>query len=129
MAAHFERNHRESEKEPDPEAPPHVAIFFAGAIRRRWHDRLECHAANRAASGTSPLNLRMHWAGPDGALWWIDYGRPAISCVKIGIGLEFGETTRAAKMIMMPVTRRCVDGGRWVDSHAADRIGSTSPVS
>src|SRR3546814_2622433 len=57
MAAHFERNHREGEKEPVPEAPLHIVIFFAGAVRCCRHDGLECHAADRAASGAGALDL------------------------------------------------------------------------
>src|SRR3546814_5439614 len=42
MAAHFERDDGKGEKESDPEASPHIAIFFAGAVRCGRHDRLKC---------------------------------------------------------------------------------------
>src|SRR3546814_4649664 len=68
MAAHFERDDGKGEKESDPEASPHIAIFFAGAVRCGRHDRLKCHATDGAASGTGLLDFGMHQAGPDGAL-------------------------------------------------------------
>src|SRR3546814_4312567 len=68
MAAHFERDDGKGEKESDPEASPHIAIFFAGAVRCGRHDRLKCHATDGAASGTGLLDFGMHRAGPDGAL-------------------------------------------------------------
>src|SRR3546814_10253852 len=62
MAAHFERDDGKGEKESDPEASPHIAIFFAGAVRCGRHDRLKCHATDGAASGTGLLDFGMHRA-------------------------------------------------------------------
>jgi hypothetical protein len=123
MAAHFERNHRKGEKEPDPEAPPHIAIFFAGAVRCCRHDGLECHAADRAASGAGALDFGMHRAGPDGAFGCIGCGRLAFCGIKIGIGLEFGEAACAAEIVMLAAMRRGVRCGGRIDRHAADGIG------
>lgn len=123
MAAHLKCKDWKGEKEADPEATPHVVIFFAGAVRRGWHDGLECHAADRAASRAGALDLGMHRAGPDGPLGCVGCGRLAFCGVKIGIGLEFGEAARAAKMMMFAVVRRDVRRGGRIDRHAADRIG------
>src|SRR3546814_20050152 len=68
MAAHFERDDGKGEKESDPDASPHIAIFFAGAVRCGRHDRLKYHATDGAASGTGLLTVGTPRAGPDGAL-------------------------------------------------------------
>src|SRR3546814_3700811 len=122
MAAHFERDDGKGEKESDPEASPHIAIFFAGAVRCGRHDRLKCHATDGAASGTGLLDFGMHRAGPDGALGRIGCGRLAFYSIAIGIGLELREAACAATIIMFAAVRRNVTRGGRVRSeeHTAE---------
>src|SRR3546814_3648905 len=125
-AAHLERDDGKGEKESDPEASPHIAIFFAGAVRCGRHDRLKCHATDGAASGTGLLDFGMHRAGPDGALGRIGCGRLAFYSIAIEIGLELREAACAAKIMMFAAVRGNVRRGGRVDRHAADWIDRKS---
>jgi len=69
MAAHLEHDDRDREHKPDPEASRHIDELRIGTAFRRHLDRLERHAANRAASRSHLPDLGMHRAGVDRALW------------------------------------------------------------
>src|SRR3984885_525099 len=68
MAAHFEREHGDGERQRDPEAPGHIDEFRARASRRRGDFRLQRHAADWACAGVVLTNLWVHRAGVDCAL-------------------------------------------------------------
>ena len=124
MAAHLERDHRDGEREADPEAPRHVDEFGIRARRPRSRLRFERHAADRAGARADLADLRMHRAGVDRARRRGPRRRLA------GCGREVARRVRdeilaaagAAEIRCRAVVFRLVLGGRRIDRHAADRI-------
>ena len=63
MAAHFEHDHREGEREADPEPTGHVRQLRVGLRLPGHHARLQGHPADRARPRFVPHDLRVHGAG------------------------------------------------------------------
>ena len=68
MPAHFEREHRDRERQRNPKAPGHIDEFRARASRFCRDFRLQRHAADRTCAGVVLTNLWVHRAGVDRAL-------------------------------------------------------------
>ena len=84
MSAHFQRDDRNGEREPDPEPAAHVGEFRIGRGLRRHRLRLERHAADRAGAGAGLADFGMHRAGVDGAVGHRKRGRRCWS--RLGVG-------------------------------------------
>ena len=67
VLAHLQHEHRNGQRQRDPEPPRHVGEFGIGAAVGGHHVRLERHAADRAAPRPDLAHLRMHRTGVDRA--------------------------------------------------------------
>ncbi len=150
MPAHFEREHRDGERQRDPEAPGHVGKLGARASGFPGDFRLERHTADRAAPRMVLTNFWMHRAGVDRALGRRLRGRPpgrggrnmTVRAVIVAFMRCMGATRMRRGLSEKPLRLRkelfpaaggaeivsrarvlgLVPGGRRVDRHSADRI-------
>lgn len=122
MTAHFEHEDRSGENQPDPETPCHVGEFGAGAAVGRHHQRLQRHAADRAASRPVLPDLGMHRAGPDRALGRFRYGRRFPCKISRRVRLEFRIAGRRAEIVSVAPMGQAMFCGLRVDLHPADRV-------
>ena len=121
MRKHIQRDNRHGERGAHPEAPRHVLQFRIGLGFGADRERLQRHAADRAAAGAGLANLGMHWAGIGAADLGGRLGRRRQVFRRVGDELlaaaGAAEVERAAGLLEA-MTRR---GG--IHPHAADRVG------
>jgi hypothetical protein len=123
VPTHFECDNRQAQYEADDETPFHVGIFRRWAIRERRRQRFERHAADRATTGTRPLDLRVHRAGPDRALRHVLRWSRSVGSVARRVSFELRTAPCATEVVMRTAMRRNVRRCRGIDAHPADGIG------
>ncbi len=123
MPAHLQHDHRQREREADPEPPRHVGEL--GVPRRfRGHQfGLERHPADRARAGAGLPNLRVHRAGIDRALGnGRQRFRRRLSEVFGRLGGELVAAPGGAEIVGAPAVLLAMRRLLRIDRHAADRV-------
>jgi len=126
MATHLQHDRRQRQRAADPESPRHIGELRIGPGLQARDLRLQRHAADRAAAGSDPTDLRMHWAGVDRAGGHFRIGRLVLFVflgeIFCGIGGEFGAAAGRAEMECLAVVLEAVLGCRGINRHATDGI-------
>ena len=122
VPAHFEREHRHSQRQAHPEPPRHVDELRIGPRVCRHQLRLERHAADRTRAGARLPDLGMHWACVDRAC------RDRLDDPRLGlqilsrIGHELVPASGRAEVVRAPIVSVTMLGCVRVDSHAAHGV-------
>ncbi|GJE02849.1 hypothetical protein GMJLKIPL_4798 [Methylobacterium isbiliense] len=124
VTAHFQREHRQRQHQADPEPPGHVDQLGARAGVGADQQRLQCHAADRAGSGTDLANFGVHRAGIDRALGHGFGLRSGTGRVEVArrVGRELRLAAGRAEVVGAPVVLGAMLGRVRVDRHPADRV-------
>ena len=101
-AAHLEREERHRERDADPEAPSHVDQLGVRLFLRDRLERLQRHAALRAAPGPDLADLGMHRAGVDARV-----GTPSTPAPACGAAWAPARRTSTGRPRTCPGTRGC----------------------
>ncbi len=121
MPAHFQEEHRQGERKPDPEPPRHVDQFLVRAGIGVDHLGLQRNAADWARSRVVLPHLGVHRTGPDRAFgggFLVRRVQPAIRVLD-----KARRAAGAAEIIFAPVMRGVMRGRLWIDLHPAYGIG------
>ncbi len=122
VPSHLQRHDRQGQDQSNPEAAAHVEQLDIRSGLCRCVQRLQCHAADRAASWSLLPDLRVHGAGEDGALRYWRWGRLLFRQIALRCGDELLSAARAAEEVWLTAAFVAVPGGRLIDLHATDRI-------
>ena len=122
VPAHFKSGDRQGENEPHPESSAHVRKLWIFALTSSDEFGLECHAANGAIAGTDLTDLRMHWAGIDGAFRnrWRRLRRTLN--VLLGVGSKLFLAARRAEIIGAHPVLVTMLGSMGIDDHSTDKV-------
>ena len=102
VAAHFQGQYGDSQRQPDPEAPGHVDKLWILSRFRNDDIGLESHAADRASPWFELANLRVHRAGVDSAFRERRIGPCLLRHISRGVLDEFGSAHLRAEIVNAP---------------------------
>ena len=122
MPAHFQRHHGHGEREADPQAARHIDKLGIGAAPGRRLDRLQRHAADRAAAGTGLPDLGMHRTSVDRPGRQLRGGSGLLAEILCGIGRKLGSAAGGAEVIGAVLMIVTVLRLMRIDRHAADGV-------